>query len=77
MQMLVAGGADAQGAPVMQSRSLSLRPDGQEIRADLLYINPVNRHASGFLGVSVRHQPDHDATASRQVTVGTGIRAVF
>ncbi len=77
MQMVVPVTADAQGSPVMQSRAITLRPDGRETRTDLLYMNPINRHANVFLGITVRNQPDHDRTAPRQVTLGTGLRAVF
>lgn len=77
MQMVVPVGADENGSPVMASRSISLRPDGRETRADALYMSPINRHAKWFLGVGVRHQPDHDSTAPREVTIGGGIRAVF
>jgi subtilisin family serine protease len=77
MQLVVPVGADEQGAPVMQNRSIALRPDGREIRSDVLYLSPLNRHASTFVGVALRNQPDHDRTAPRQVTVGAGIKAVF
>lgn len=77
MQMVVAVGADTQGSAVMQSRSISLRPDGREVRTDVLYMNPLNRHANAFLGVTLRRQPDHERTAPRQVTVGAGLRMVF
>jgi hypothetical protein len=77
MQMVLPVGADENGAPVMASRSISLKPDGRETRADVLYMSPVNRNAKWFLGVSVRNQPDHDRTAPSETTVGAGIRAVF
>lgn len=77
MQMVVPVGADENGSPVMASRSISLRPDGREMRADVLYLRPINRHAKWFLGVTVRDQPDHDPTAPRETTVGAGVRAVF
>jgi hypothetical protein len=77
MQLVVPVGADEQGAPVMQNRSIALRPDGREIRTDVLYLTPINRHASTFVGVAFRNQPDHDRTAPRQVTVGAGMKAVF
>lgn len=77
MQMVVPVGADENGSPVMASRSISLRPDGRETRADVLYMSPINRRAKWFLGLSVRDQPDHDPTAQREVTIGGGIRTVF
>jgi hypothetical protein len=77
MQMVVPVGADENGSPVMAARSISLRPDGRETRADVVYMSPINRHAKWFLGVGVRHQPDHDPTAPREMTLGGGIRAVF
>jgi hypothetical protein len=77
MNMVLPVRADANGAPVLESRSLSLQPDGREIRADLLYMSRINRHANSFVGVTLRHQPDHDAAASAQATLGVGIRAVF
>jgi hypothetical protein len=77
MQLTVPVGADEQGAAVMQSRSIALRPDGREIRSDVLYLTPINRQMSVFFGAGVRDQPDHDRTAPRQITLGTGIKAVF
>ncbi len=77
MQMVVPVGAAEDGSPVMASRSISLRPDGREMRADLLYMRPINRHAKWFLGATVRHHPDHDSTAPREATIGAGLRAVF
>ena len=77
MQMVVPVGADVNGAPVMAPRSISLKPDGRETRADVLYMSPINRSAKWFLGVGVRHQPDHDLAAPNEVTVGGGLRAVF
>ncbi len=77
MQMVAPVGADETGAPVMASRSISLKPDGRETRADVLYMIPINRNSKWFLGVGVRHQPDHDRTAPNEVTVGGGLRAVF
>jgi hypothetical protein len=77
MQMVMPVGADENGSPVMASRSISLRPDGRETRADVLYMSPINRQAKWFLGVAVRNQPDHDGAAPRETTVGAGIHAVF
>ncbi len=77
MQMVVPVGAAEDGSPVTASRSISLRPDGREMRADLLYMRPINRHAKWFLGATVRHHPDHDSTAPREATIGAGLRAVF
>ena len=77
MQMVVPVGADENGSPLIASRSISLRPEGRETRAEALYISPINRHANWFLGVTVRHQPDHDLTAPREVTIGSGFRTVF
>jgi len=77
MQMVVPVGADENGSPVMASRSISLRPDGRETRADVLYMSPLNRRAKWFLGLSLRDQPDHDPVAPREVTVAGGIRAAF
>ncbi len=77
MQMVVPVGAAEDGSPVMASRSISLRPDGREMRADLLYMRPINRHAKWFLGATVRHHPNHDSTAPREATIGAGLRAMF
>ncbi len=77
MQMVVPVGADENGSPVMASRSISLRPDGREIRADVLYMSPINHHTKWFLGAALRHQPDHDPTALLGVTIGAGLRAAF
>ncbi len=77
MQMVLPVGAAEDGSPVMASRSISLRPDGREIRADVLYMSPINRQAKWFLGAALRHQPDHDPTALRGVTIGAGLRAAF
>lgn len=77
MQMVVPLRAAEDGSPVMAPRSISLRPDGHEIRVDLLYMRPINRHTQWFLGASVRHHPDHDPAAAPERTVGTGFRALF
>lgn len=77
IQLVVPVAADAQGSPVMQARAISLRPEGREIRSDVLYMNPINRHSSVFVGLAVRNQPDHDRTLPRQVTLGAGLKAVF
>ncbi len=77
MGMAMSVGVDADGTPVMGSRSISLRPSGRETRADILYLSPLDRHAKWFLGISVRNQPDHDRAATRETIIGAGIRATF
>ena len=77
MQMVVPVRADENGSPVMESRSISLKPDGRETRADLLYMSPLNRSAMWFMGVGVRYHPNHDPAAASEKSIGAGIRAVF
>ncbi|MBI2296328.1 MAG: S8 family serine peptidase [Betaproteobacteria bacterium] len=77
MQMVVPVAAAEDGSPVMASRSISLRPDGRETRAEALYMRPINRQTKWFLGVALRHQPDHDPTAPKELTIGAGLRAEF
>lgn len=77
MQMVVPVAAAEDGSPVMASRSISLRPDGRETRADVLYMRPINRQTRWFLGVALRYQPDHDPTAPKELTIGAGMRAEF
>lgn len=77
MNLTMSVGADENGSPVMGSRSISLRPDGRETRADLLYMSPINRQAKWLLGLALRNQPDHDRAAARETIVGAGIRATF
>jgi hypothetical protein len=78
MQMLVPVGADpTSGAAITEARDLSLRPDGREIRTDLLYIRPIDRSTKWFAGFGVRYQPDHDALAPRDVVISGGLRREF
>jgi hypothetical protein len=77
MHMVAPAGADENGIPVMTSRLISLRPDGRELRADLLYLSSVNRSTKWFVGAGVRQQPDHDPLAPTEMLIGAGLRTVF
>ncbi|OGA46413.1 MAG: hypothetical protein A3G24_25380 [Betaproteobacteria bacterium RIFCSPLOWO2_12_FULL_62_13] len=77
LQMVAPARAAVDGSPVMASRSISLRPEGRETRAELIYLSPIDRRAKWFLGMAVRDQPDHESTAPRETTIGGGFHAVF
>jgi hypothetical protein len=77
LRMRVPVRADENGAPVTDSRSIALAPEGRETRADLLYLRPIHEHARWFVGVGLRHQPDHDPRAPIDVMLGGGLRGEF
>lgn len=77
MMLVAPVGVAEDGSPVMASRAIPLRPAGRELRADVLYLRPLNRRAHWFVGAGLRHEPEHDPEAPRQVTAGIGLRAVF
>jgi subtilisin family serine protease len=77
MQMLAPYGVDAGGTPVMESRGISLRPDGREVRADLIYTRPFNRDTAWSAGLAWRRQPDHDAAADNELQISAGLRWRF
>ena len=82
MRMVVSAGADDAGVPIIESRSISLRPEGQETRADLLYLKPfdfepLNANGQWFVGAALRHNPNHDSTAPMDWMLGAGVRGKF
>jgi subtilisin family serine protease len=77
MDLLVPVRAAEDGSPVMERRSILLRPTGRETRADLLYLMPVDRTTKAFVGATFRTEPDHDASAPPQKFLGVGMKRVF
>ncbi|MBK8766540.1 MAG: S8 family serine peptidase [Burkholderiaceae bacterium] len=70
-------GTDAAGAPMIERGSVSMKPDGRELRLSLHYSVPMGRRGSLQLAAMHRSQPGHFADAASERAAAIRYRTVF
>jgi len=70
-------GTDAAGAPMIERGSVSMKPDGRELRLSLHYSVPMGRRGSLQLAAMHRSQPGHFADAAAERAAAIRYRSVF